>query len=353
MTATLMALYRRPDGDEALATFRRRYASEHLPLVRQTPGLRSLHVARVTEAWGQSDLEMVARMVFDDRAALDAGLASDAMRAAGRNLREIAPGLATTVIVEPDDEMEAEESRMTVHYEAVGRRATIRLDRPDVLNALDRPTLDALAHHMRQASTDDRVGVVVLTGTGERAFSTGADLAEQAAFLERPNDYWAWMGHFIAAIDAIRTCPKPVVARLNGMTVGGGNELNLACDLAVAADDVVFRHVGPSRGSVPAGGATQWLSLLIGDRRAREVLLLNQPISAQQALEWGWINRAVPRAELDATVDELCEELLAKLPEVVRATKDAARLLARPVVEPDHPACPGVADAPRRVRRGA
>jgi enoyl-CoA hydratase/carnithine racemase len=210
---------------------------------------------------------------------------------------------------------------MTVHYEVVGRRATIRLDRPDVLNALDRPTLDALAHHMRQASTDDRVGVVVLTGTGDRAFSTGADLAEQAAFLERPNDYWAWMGHFIAAIDAIRTCPKPVVARLNGMTVGGGNELNLACDLAVAADDVVFRHVGPSRGSVPAGGATQWLSLLIGDRRAREVLLLNQPIGAQQALEWGWINRAVPRAELDVAVDALCEELLAKLPEVVRATK--------------------------------
>jgi enoyl-CoA hydratase/carnithine racemase len=210
---------------------------------------------------------------------------------------------------------------VTVHYDVVGRRATIRIDRPDVLNALDRPTLDAIAHHVRQASVDDRVGVVVLTGTGERAFSTGADLDEQAAFLQRPNDYWSWMGHFIAAIDAIRTCPKPVVARLNGMTVGGGNELNLACDLAVAADDVVFRHVGPSRGSVPAGGATQWLSLLIGDRRAREVLLLNQPIDARQALEWGWINRVVPRAELDATVDALCDELLAKLPEVVRATK--------------------------------
>jgi enoyl-CoA hydratase/carnithine racemase len=210
---------------------------------------------------------------------------------------------------------------MTVHYDVSGRRATVRLDRPSVHNALDRPTLDALAHHMRQASSDDRVGVVVLTGTGESAFSTGADLAEQAAFLERPHDYWTWMGHFIAAIDAIRTCPKPVVARLNGMTVGGGNELNLACDLAVAADDVVFRHVGPSRGSVPAGGATQWLPLLIGDRRAREVLLLNQPIDARQALEWGWVNRVVPRAELDATVDALCEELLAKLPEVVRATK--------------------------------
>lgn len=210
---------------------------------------------------------------------------------------------------------------MTVHYEVVGRRVTIRIDRPEVHNALDRPTLDALTGHFRQAAEDDRVGVVVLTGTGERAFCSGADLDEQAAFLERPNDYWAWMGHFIDAIDAIRTCPKPVVARLNGMTVGGGNELNLACDLAVAADDVVLRHVGPSRGSVPAGGATQWMPIVVGDRRAREVLLLNQPFSAQQALDWGWLNRVVPRTELDAAVDELCDELLAKLPEIVRGTK--------------------------------
>jgi uncharacterized protein (TIGR02118 family) len=107
MTATLMAMYRLPDGgDEALATFRRRYLAEHLPLVRATPGLRSLHVGRVTESWGRSDLCLVARMVFDDRAALDAGIASEEMRAAARNLREIAPGLSTTVVVEPDDEMD-------------------------------------------------------------------------------------------------------------------------------------------------------------------------------------------------------------------------------------------------------
>ena len=112
------------------------------------------------------------------------------------------------------------------------------------------------------------------------------------------------MGRFIEAIEAIKDCAKPVVARLNGMVVGGGNELNIACDLAVAADDVVFRHVGPSRGSLPSGGATQWMPLLVGDRRAREVIMLNRPISAQQALDWGWINRAVPRAELDAAVDD-------------------------------------------------
>ena len=88
------------------------------------------------------------------------------------------------------------------------------------------------------------------------------------------------MSRFIEAIEAIKDCAKPVVARLNGMVVGGGNELNIACDLAVAADDVVFRHVGPSRGSLPSGGATQWMSLLVGDRRAREIILLNRPFSA-------------------------------------------------------------------------
>ncbi len=195
---------------------------------------------------------------------------------------------------------------MTVHYGVEDGRATIRLDRPQVLNALDRPTLEALRDSFREAAADHAVGVVVLTGTGERAFCTGADLDEQKAFLARPNDYCDWMSRFIEALEAIKGCSKPVVARLNGMTVGGGNELNLACDLAIAADDVVFRHVGPSRGSLPAGGATQWMPLLVGDRRAREVLLLNRPISAGQALDWGWVNRVVPRAELDDAVTDYC-----------------------------------------------
>lgn len=210
---------------------------------------------------------------------------------------------------------------MTVRYAVSGRRATVMIDRPEVLNALDRATLDGLALRFGEAANDDRVGVVVLTGAGERAFCTGADLTEQEVFLDRPNDYWAWMGHFIAAIEAIRGCPKPVVARLNGMVVGGGNELNLACDLAVMADDTYIRHVGPSRGSLPAGGATQWLPIVVGDRRAREIILLDREVSAATALDWGWVNRVVPRSELDAAVDDLCAELLAKMPEIVRATK--------------------------------
>src|SRR3954452_12756327 len=217
----------------------------------------------------------------------------------------------------------AHDAAETVHVERDldGARVRVTIDRPEVLNALDRPTLVALRAAFREAAADLRVGVVVLTATGDRAFSTGADLAEQEAFFDRPNDYWAWMGDFIDAIDAIRDCPKPVIARLNGIVVGGGNELNLACDLAVAADDIHIRQIGPSRGSVPAGGASQWLPITIGDRRAREMLFLNRPIPAAQALDWGLLNAVVPRAELDGAVDDLSQELLRKLPETIRATK--------------------------------
>lgn len=104
---TLLVLYRRPDGGpDAQATFERRYAAEHLPLVAGTPGLRETRVERVTEALGgETDLILVTAMRFDDRASLDAGLASDAMRAAGRNLREIAPGLATFLVLEDADDL--------------------------------------------------------------------------------------------------------------------------------------------------------------------------------------------------------------------------------------------------------
>ncbi len=104
---TLLALYRRPEGgDEAVAAFERTYAETHLPLVAGTPGLRSIGCERVVQGLGApTDLCLVTAMTFDDRAALDAGLASDAMRAAGRNLREIAPGLATLLMLESAEEL--------------------------------------------------------------------------------------------------------------------------------------------------------------------------------------------------------------------------------------------------------
>jgi enoyl-CoA hydratase/carnithine racemase len=199
--------------------------------------------------------------------------------------------------------------------------ATVTINRPQVLNATNFRTLKEMSRAFEDASYDDAVGVVVLTGAGEQAFSTGADLDEQGAFLKKRADYWKWMGAFIEAHDRLRNIGKPTIARLNGMVVGGGNEFNIACDLAIAADHVTIRHVGPARGSVPAGGATQWLPIIIGDRRAREMLWLCEPIDAQTALEWGLVNRVVPKADLDRAVSETAQKLLNRMPEIIRYTK--------------------------------
>jgi enoyl-CoA hydratase/carnithine racemase len=199
--------------------------------------------------------------------------------------------------------------------------ATVTINRPEVMNAFDFRTLRELGAAFEQAAWDDAVSCVVVTGTGEKAFCTGADLDEQAAMGATSGQYWRWMGAFIEMHDRLRAIGKPTIARINGACVGGGNELQMACDLAVMADDTYIRHVGPEHGSVPAGGATQWLPLLVGDRRAREIVMLCEPIPASQALDWGLVSRVVPRAELDATVAGLAANLRRKLPEALRYTK--------------------------------
>ena len=206
-------------------------------------------------------------------------------------------------------------------YEKAPPRATITLNRPEVLNAFDFRMLRELARACEDSSWDDEIRVVVVTGTG-RAFCVGADLkAWGADLLDNPREYWKWFGAFKDMHDRLREIGKPTVARVNGIAVGGGNELQMACDLAVMVDDAFIRHVGPEHGSVPAGGATQWLPIFVGDRRAREILLLCDEIPAKQAEEWGLVNRAVPAAELDAAVDYYVERLAVKLPQTIRYTK--------------------------------
>ena len=210
-----------------------------------------------------------------------------------------------------------------VHYDRdpVAAVATVTIDRPDVLNALDFPTMRELSRAFEQASWDDEIAVVVVTGAGDRAFCTGADLDEQARMGSTSGQYWRWMGAFIEMHDRLRQIGKPTIARINGICVGGGNELQMACDLSVLVDDGYIRHVGPEHGSVPAGGATQWLPLMVGERRAREIVMLCEPIPPAQALDWGLVTRVVPRADLDATVAALAENLARKLPETIRYTK--------------------------------
>ncbi len=230
--------------------------------------------------------------------------------------------------------------------------ATLTLNRPAAFNAYTTHTLDELTRAVHDATLDDAVGVIVLTGAGHRAFCTGGDVKEYAErYTRRPRDYWKYMGTFQGAVESLLRCGKPTIARLNGITVGGGNELHLACDLSVAGVHAYLGQVGVAVGSVACGGATQWLPLAVGDRRARAMLLLNERISASRALDWGLVSAVAPtlvrngspvvnpeadevvRAQagtdgyaidlrpLDETVRGLATRLLGMFPECLRYTK--------------------------------
>jgi enoyl-CoA hydratase/carnithine racemase len=209
----------------------------------------------------------------------------------------------------------------SIVYEKAPPRATIRLNRPDVLNAFDFRMLREIARACEDASWDDDVRVLVVTGTG-RAFCVGADLRSWGEdLLGNSKEYWKWFGAFEDMHDRLRKIGKPTIARINGICVGGGNEVQMACDLSVIVDDAFIRHVGLEHGSVPAGGATQWLALMVGERRAREIILLCEEIPPRRAEEWGLVNRAVPADQLDAVVDGWVESLVRKLPETTRYAK--------------------------------
>ncbi|HEY6605686.1 MAG TPA: enoyl-CoA hydratase/isomerase family protein [Gaiellaceae bacterium] len=209
----------------------------------------------------------------------------------------------------------------SIVYEKAPPRATITLNRPEVLNAFDFRMLREIARASEDASWDDEVRVVVVTGAG-RAFCVGADLKSWSAdYLGNPGEYWKWFGAFKDMHDRLREIGKPTLARINGIAVGGGNELQMACDLAVMVEDAFIRHVGLEHGSVPAGGATQWLPVFVGDRRAREIIYMCQEVPAAQAAEWGLVNWVVPAAELDAKVAEVVDNLSAKLPQTTRYAK--------------------------------
>lgn len=231
--------------------------------------------------------------------------------------------------------------------------ATITINRPHNYNAYSTEALDELATAFRQASFDDEVAVIVYTGAGTQAFCTGGDVKEyQARYTRSPHDYWKYMRLFGAYIESIVNTGKPVIARLNGMAVGGGNESQMACDLAIIAEHAWVGQVGTGVGSVAAGGATQWLPITVGDRRARYMLMTNRRIPAYQALEWGLVNEVVPSvtkdgefiehatpeqiskaqksqdgylidlSRLDEAVNQLAQELVDKFAECTRYTKE-------------------------------
>jgi enoyl-CoA hydratase/carnithine racemase len=221
--------------------------------------------------------------------------------------------------------MAEEHSYRDVTYEKREWVATVTINRPHAHNAYTLNTLQEMATAFKEAAFDDSVAVIVLTGAGDKAFCTGGDVKEYAeVYTQKPRDYWKYMVEFQNAHDILRNCGKPTIARVNGICAGGGNEFHIACDLSVAADHAEFMQVGTKVGSVAAGGATQWLPLLIGDRRAREMLFLCERVPAAKALEWGLVNWVVPATELDAKVREVSESLIDKFPESTRYTKQQA-----------------------------
>jgi 6-oxocyclohex-1-ene-1-carbonyl-CoA hydrolase len=182
-----------------------------------------------------------------------------------------------------------------ITYKKEGWVARITLNRPQAYNAYSTSSLQEAAAAFQDASLDDQVAVVVFTGEGDRAFCTGGDVKEyQEKYTRQPRDYWKYMCCFKQYIESILNCAKPVVARINGMAVGGGNESQLACDLGVMGEHAFLGQIGTNVGSVACGGATQWLPIHAGDRAARGMLFLNQRYPAFGALGMGLANAVVP-----------------------------------------------------------
>ncbi|MFZ4479584.1 MAG: 2-ketocyclohexanecarboxyl-CoA hydrolase [Rhodoferax sp.] len=196
--------------------------------------------------------------------------------------------------------------------------ATITINRPKAYNAFTANTCEEMIHAFKDADHDRAIGVVVLTGAGDKAFCTGGDQGTQ-------DGGYGGRGTIGLPIEelqsAIRDCNKPVLARVNGFAIGGGNVLVTLCDLAIASDNAQLGQVGPRVGSVDPGFGTALLARVVGEKKAREMWYLCRRYSAQQALEMGLVNAVVPQPELDAEVRKWCEEILDKSPTAIALAK--------------------------------
>jgi naphthoate synthase/2-ketocyclohexanecarboxyl-CoA hydrolase len=204
-------------------------------------------------------------------------------------------------------------------YETRDGIARITINRPEVLNALRTQTYEELTRAFRMAGDDDSVGVVVLTGAGDRAFSSGGDVRYQ-----RDRTTATARVHMARVQElslVMRNLGKPIIAAVKGYAIGGGHELHLWCDLTIAADNARFGQVGPRVGSVPVWGATQLLPRIVGEKKAREIIFLCRQYDAYEAERMGLVNKVVPLDQLDEEVERWCQELLDKSPTCLRIAK--------------------------------
>jgi 2-ketocyclohexanecarboxyl-CoA hydrolase len=209
-----------------------------------------------------------------------------------------------------------------VLYEVEDGLATITINRPDRLNAFRARTVDELIHCFKRAWASGEVGVVCLTGAGERAFSTGGDQKQRAETGDYgPSESGLFEVEYLHRL--IRDIPKPVVAAVNGYAIGGGHVLHVLCDLSIAADTAIFGQTGPRAGSFDAGFGSAYLARVVGEKRAREIWFLCRRYDAETAERWGLVNRVVPAAELRAEVRRWADEILALSPTSLRFLKQS------------------------------
>src|SRR5438309_436040 len=206
-------------------------------------------------------------------------------------------------------------------YDARDGVAWITINRPEVRNAFRAKTVDELVAAFRAGWGDPEVGVVVLTGAGDKAFSAGGDQRERTGGGYTGGTGLGMDMHALHAI--IRAIPKPVIAMVNGYAIGGGHVLHVLCDLSIAADSAIFGQTGPRVGSVDPGFGTAYLARIVGEKKAREIWYLCRQYSAADALAMGLVNAVVPAAELRAETERWCKELLAKSPTALRLAKQS------------------------------
>ncbi len=200
--------------------------------------------------------------------------------------------------------------------------AWITISRPDRYNAFRARTIDELIGCFKRAWADPEVGVICLTGAGEKAFCTGGDQKQRA----QSGDYGP-SAYGLFEVDQlhrmIRAVPKPVIAAVNGYAIGGGHVLHVLCDLTIAADHARFGQSGPRVGSFDAGFGTGYLARVVGEKRAREIWFLCRQYDAATAQSWGLVNAVVPLGELRAEVRRWADEMLALSPTALRFLKQS------------------------------
>ena len=205
-------------------------------------------------------------------------------------------------------------------YEAADGIATITIDRPEVYNAFRARTVDEMIFSLKQAWADHAVGVVILTGAGDKAFCTGGDQKQRAATGDYgPSESGLFEIETLHRV--IRDIPKPVIAAVNGFAIGGGHVLHVVCDLTIASSTARFGQSGPRVGSFDAGFGSAYLARIVGEKRAREIWYLCRQYTADQALAWGLVNAVVEPSALMDEARAWAGEILSKSPTAIRFLK--------------------------------